>query len=435
VLPDGRLELFDLEGVLGHIENGFFVPAASPAREPMRTQTTTQERSQRGGELTKVPKAEVLACVKETYAPTFDLRRMVLLVRGVPFTEQRLEAFHLEAAQKDGLDFRKGDLQSALLAVAWDSRFDPVERFLSTINRERESVLSDDEWNRIAELCFGLEDDFARKVLQKWFVATVARPMKPGCKVDFCLILHGKQGTGKSTFFQDIAGEFFTDSMGDLSDAKDDLMVMHRGWISEWAEAEQVFVGANKAEKLKRFISASSDTFRVPYGRAPVEQPRRGVLVGTTNRKDWASDPTGNRRFPVLEVQTVNREWIRANRKRILGRALAELGDGMQWWFTAEEEHQVSVVAQGYGALDDDVEQCWEFLQGTGKGQWWSTRELMRRVLLMDAEACSARAIASMTRRLMVLVTRGCVHKRKTHADKHDLARPRITCECWAFGL
>jgi predicted P-loop ATPase len=84
--------------------------------------------------------------------------------------------------------------------------------------------------------------------------------------------------------------------------SKDDLMVLHRSWIMEWAEIDHI-VGKQHAGEIKSFLSQSTDLFRVPYGKAAETFPRRGIIVGSTNRDSgFLVDDTGNRRFWVVPV-------------------------------------------------------------------------------------------------------------------------------------
>ena len=52
-------------------------------------------------------------------------------------------------------------------------------------------------------------------------------------------------------------------------------------------------------------MSKREDIYREPYGRRTSSYPRRCIIVGTTNDKEFLKDVTGNRRFwPIdLEVQ------------------------------------------------------------------------------------------------------------------------------------
>ena len=365
----------------------------------------------------KVPLDEYRTRLSILLNPRLNLRSMQIECNGEPITEEEFENLNVRLVEDQGLHFKKGDLQSTVRAHARKAEYDPVKEWLDGLGSVREGVLTDDEWSRIAQLMLGVGDAWSQTVLQKWLLSAASRVVSPGCKVDYALMLYGKQGIGKSSLFRELAGDHFTDSMGALDNIKDDLMIMHKAWIAEWSEADQVFVGANKAERIKRFVSAQDDSFRAPYGRNTQTFKRRSVIVGTTNRDDWANDPTGNRRFPILRPQSIDTEWIRENRERIWGRVMVELRRGAQWWFTKEEEATISQQAQEFAPLNPIVEEVWEFLQ-VRQGEEFSVRELWGMALGRDQEQLSDQILRQTSRVLRQLEARGASFKRKNHLPR-----------------
>ena len=58
--------------------------------------------------------------------------------------------------------------------------------------------------------------------------------------------------------------------------------------------------GSVREEEAKAFLSRQSEYYRKPYERHPSDTPRTCIFMGTTNRDQFLTDPTGNRRwFPV----------------------------------------------------------------------------------------------------------------------------------------
>ena len=63
----------------------------------------------------------------------------------------------------------------------------------------------------------GAEDsELNRAMSRKHFVAAVARVFNPGCKYDYCLIMSGAEGVGKSTLLRVMGGKWFNDSITTL---------------------------------------------------------------------------------------------------------------------------------------------------------------------------------------------------------------------------
>ena len=431
-LPDGKALLCDgeghpvLVGPTGRIQ-------LNKHGQPMIYQAEKSAPASTGhSEETKVPLAEYRSLIKQLYQPRLNLRTQQLEINGEEINEAEFEELHVHAVEKHSLRFRKGDFQAVCRALAWRASYDPVEAYIKGLGMEGAPILTDEEWDQIAVLALGLTDSWSRTVVQKFLLSAVARAMDPGCKVDFCLLLYGAQGLGKSSFFQALGGDFFSDSMGDLSDKKDDLMVLHRNWINEWSEADQIFVGANKAERIKRFVSSQEDSFRAPYGRTTQAFKRRSILCGTTNRDDWANDPTGNRRFPVLAPTEIDVEWITTNRDRIWGRATVEWRRGARWWFLKEEEQLITEQAARYSPEDPHAEAMLEQLRAC-PNRWFSTQELAMLALEWDKAQITKRSMSALARSLHALSDPCVSSERRTHTPVNPSHGLKGTRKVWAY--
>jgi predicted P-loop ATPase len=179
-----------------------------------------------------------------------------------------------------------------------------------------------------------------------FFRAAVARIMDPGVKHDVVFVLKStKQGVRKTSFFNactaNIPGAFIEAQEDVIS--KDGLMTMHRGWIVELGEIDQLTSKKN-AEIVKNFLSRKSDVVRPPYGRRPIEMHRSFVNVGTTNQETFLMDTTGHRRFHVIETGDTpfNLPLFQAHLDQVWAQALAEYRRGEPRWLSANlaEEHQ-----------------------------------------------------------------------------------------------
>jgi len=189
-----------------------------------------------------------------------------------------------------------GKIDDALALEFNNASFHPVRDYLSGL-----------EWDgkkRIDNLLikyFGAEDnEYTKAAMRKTLVGAVSRIFNPGIKFDLVLILIGEQGMKKSSFFNFLAGDWFSDTFLTVH-GKESFEQIQGSWIIEISE----LAGLRKAEveATKQYLSKREDSFRPAYGREIVTYQRQCIFVGTTNNWEFLKDPTGNRRFLPIAVR------------------------------------------------------------------------------------------------------------------------------------
>lgn len=149
---------------------------------------------------------------------------------------------------------------------------------------------------------------YSRTVTRKTLIAAVARIYNPGCKFDYVLSLRGRQGIGKSSILQRLAGEWFSDSLTTMS-GKDAYDQIQGVWIMELGELASMKKA--EIENIKNYLSATVDKYRPAYGRRIQEFPRQCIFIATTNEVLFLRDSTGNRRFWVLDCpEKAEKQWL-----------------------------------------------------------------------------------------------------------------------------
>ena len=267
---------------------------------------------------------------------------------GEPIDGDFLGTLYMQLAERFQVEVAKDRACDAAMLQARRNAFHPVRNYLSGLG----TTLPPEQWESIANHIFGIADPLASLHLRRQLIGLVSRAMQPGCKLDTALVIQSpQQGIGKSTMWSILGGSWFSDSLGDLRNLKDDVLQLHSAWIHEWGEIDAV-MGKRESETLKKFLSATKDDVRKPYGRGVETLVRSCGIVGTTNRSDFIKDPTGNRRFPVISVDRVNNVWVLQNRDAIWCAALADFNAGIQWHYDGAENAQITKAAQGFSAED-----------------------------------------------------------------------------------
>jgi putative DNA primase/helicase len=266
----------------------------------------------------------------------FDEMLSTVLLREEEMRDSGISAIRIDLDQRYLVAPSEADAVRAVQYVSERNRFHPVRTFLKGLTWDGEPRLA-----RVTKEILGVEpssreeDSLLALLVRRWFIAAVARPLKPGIKVDSVLILVGRQGGGKSTFFRVLGGEWFSDTEMGLD--KDGLMQLGGSWIYEWAELENV-IGRNTTSRVKQFVTSDRDRFRPPFGRTPITVLRTSIIVGTTNLDSFLHDPTGSRRFWVIPVGSINEALLRKWREQLLAEAVAAYRSGERHWLSDEEE-------------------------------------------------------------------------------------------------
>jgi predicted P-loop ATPase len=151
-------------------------------------------------------------------------------------------------------------------------------------------------------------------------VAAVRRIRQPGTKFDNVLVLEGAQGTGKSSAIQILASPDYCSDQDILSlDAKQQMEALEGIWLFELSELG----GMNRAEidRMKAFISRTTDRGRPAWGRFREDRPRQTIFIATTNDDKYLRDRTGNRRFWPVKTARIDLECLRRDRDQLWAEA------------------------------------------------------------------------------------------------------------------
>ncbi|MBQ9662147.1 MAG: bifunctional DNA primase/polymerase [Oscillospiraceae bacterium] len=214
-----------------------------------------------------------------------------------------------------------GDL---LGVIAGKHRYNPVLDMLA----EAPTWDGIDRISETYEILHVSEDDtLSRSLIRKWYMQTVAiagnelGPIAFGA--DGILVLQGPQGIGKTSFCRKIAvrPEFWKLGLYVDSRDKDTTRRATSCWIGELGEIETTL--RSDLERLKAFITAEVDEYRLPYGRADVKLARRTSFIATCNSARFLIDPSGSRRFWTVPITHIDLD------------ALANL-DALQLWKQVE---------------------------------------------------------------------------------------------------
>lgn len=267
----------------------------------------------------RISPAAYMEILKQAYGSTlrFNLLLDEVELNGTVLRESELAAAFLRASQH-GFKISKETAYDAVIAVARKNSYHPVKEYLEGLDLDRSSEI---DARRLASTFLRPEDKdkpeptIYDKMLLVNLIGAVRRVFEPGCQHDTCCIFIGLQGAKKTSLVSAFAGtKFFC---GDFRDPnkKDELLKLHRAWIIEWAELDQI-TGKKQASEVKHFLTVRQDNIRKPYAKSVEFYPRASVIFGTTNKQELLVDDTGNRRFHVVPVTAPSVDIAQIDRSR-----------------------------------------------------------------------------------------------------------------------
>ncbi len=246
---------------------------------------------------------------------SYNLLSLEPEIDGKPIDTEYCQLFY-QYLSLMGYKISKDTATDSLLVASRQHCFHPVNSYLERIAADK--TIKPVNLETVATDYLGTDSPLYNQMLKTTLLAAVGRVVNRGIKFDYCCTLLGSQGIGKSTFWRFLASDaFFTDTWHprDL----DLYMAIQCCWIYEIAELDRVNPHGEKAAKLKALLSSNVDRFRRPYGKAIGKYPRPSILVSSCNRRDFLGDPTGNRRYWVIDLKdkAINTTKVLRDRDRI----------------------------------------------------------------------------------------------------------------------
>jgi hypothetical protein len=187
---------------------------------------------------------------------------------------------------------------------------------------------------------FGVaESPYARATSQYLFTALAGRALVPGCQADMALILVGDQGSRKTHGVKALAPTPEAFGNADLSKVvEDDAASARRLRGKSIIELGELRGLASKDdEAVKEWVSRRNEAWSPKYVEFESVYPRRCVLLGTSNRNDLLSDPTGNRRWLPVMTGYVDDAAIERDREQLWAEGVAGFLESGVIWSGAEQ--------------------------------------------------------------------------------------------------
>lgn len=305
-----------LEDLQGYLKNGI---SLEELRAAMENRARRVEIPAGSGKKDSRPTLDRAGLEEFLTAAGIDLRYNViakeLQIRGMPkeYNPETLTCdlpVILHDELKRAFRCTKEQIADLLAVIAGRRRFNPVLELLAGTEWDRK-----DRFPELFEIMrLPKSDALSRILLTKWLTQSVAMArngLEGAYGADGILVLAGPQGIGKTTLVRTLGMRPDLYKLGQWLDArdKDTYRRCTSAWIVELGELETTL--RSDLERMKAFVTAERDEYRLPYGRADQVLARRTSLVATCNSGKFLIDPTGSRRFWTVPVEEIDLEGLK----------------------------------------------------------------------------------------------------------------------------
>jgi putative DNA primase/helicase len=238
-------------------------------------------------------------------------------------------------------------VDTGLAAAAQSIEVDPLGGYLNGIVWDGQERIG--TW--LHDYCQADLSDANSIIGSKWLIGAVARALRPGCRMDYMLVLEGEQGTKKSTLIKTLGGDYSGENLPDFH-SRDAMQIASSKWIIEVAELTAI--RRSEMDAIKAFITRIEDTYVPKYAKHPITVKRWSVLIGNVNPEGYGylQDSTGNRRFWPVRVGAIDIEAVVRDRDQLWAEAVHCFRRGDAWW--PDESETAPVVLQQEERQDHD---------------------------------------------------------------------------------
>lgn len=179
------------------------------------------------------------------------------------------------------------------------------------------------------------------EMLKKWLVAMVASWVDENVVNHMVLVLIGKQGSYKTTWFSMLLPpelrNYFRIKVNAGQINKDDLITLATYGLICYEELD--VMKSLEQNKMKSVVTMPAIDERRAYGHHTEHMPHVASFCGTGNNLQFLNDPSGSRRWMPFEIESIRDPRTHPfNHAGIFAQAYALYNKGFRYWLEGEEE-------------------------------------------------------------------------------------------------
>jgi predicted P-loop ATPase len=250
----------------------------------------------------------------------------------------------------------------SVAATAHNNRYNPIKDFLTNLEWDGKDWIGElaryvQDKHPAIKYADGSERSVFAAWLRRWGIGAVGKVLKTGTirGQNPMLVFAGIQNAGKSTLarkLNPLADEYHCEETIDPDKEE------HKRWLSTKLVWEVPELGATtrKADRegLKNFLTKQDSNFRIPYAKHPVTKAATVSFIGTINPETgFLNDPTGHRRFLVVELHSIDFAYQDAIDTRQLWAQFVHLYNAGEPASLSAEEKVIADFIRGDHEIED----------------------------------------------------------------------------------
>jgi len=277
-------------------------------------------------------------------------------VRAEIRAKMRDEGFRNMGAVEDVYEMlaagnRYHPLKEYLKGLPWDG-LDHIRSLASKLKSSDPKIVYSD----------GSSQELHYVYIKRWMVGAVAKVL--GEHQNMMLVLGGPTNIGKSSLARWLCSgipKYFIEGPINTDDKDSDVRLMSK-FIWEVPEVDAT-TRRSDASALKAFLTKQHVTVRKSHRRDDTEKPALTSFIGTFNPSNgFLVDDTGNRRFMITMIDTIDFSYDTIDPNQIWAQAVALYngGNGEPWRLQPDEfahQTQQNKVHEVGSLLDDYIKQ------------------------------------------------------------------------------
>ena len=221
---------------------------------------------------------------------------------------------------------------------------------------------------------------------KKWFVAMVASWLKDEVVNHQVLVLIGRQGIFKTTWLEHLIPPHLRAYCCKLANAtqlsKDDRLRIAEFGLINMDELDAMT--PRELNAMKSVITSTDVNERAAYGYTKERRVRLASFCASSNKREFLTDMTGNRRWLPFEVDSIQNPFHTTLPYDLMyAEALYLIDNDFNYWFDLEEIDTLEQHNEVFRAQDSE-EQLLPILfdiPAEGKGKFMTTAQISERLV------------------------------------------------------